>query len=164
MHNKYLKVYFTFCRCDIQQLSRKNNKVIIEYEFATYKNKEGDRLSEDKTAHTEDKDESPSSKKGIAGQLFGKVVSGVKTAHKYTIGRVFSKAEHHHLVIKRTHSCQINVSNKGIDGKGNLRQSLSTTRLIKHVDIDKCDSISISIKPRNCRLAKAYLFVRFDIV
>ena len=142
--------------------------MIIEYEFATYKNKEGDQSSEDKTAHTEDKDESPSSKKGIAGQFIGKVgkmvASGVKTAHKYTIGRVLSKTEHRHLEIKRTHSCQINVSNKGIDGKGNLRQSLSTTRLIKHVDIDKCDSISISIKPRNCHLAKAYLFVRFDIV
>ena len=129
---------------------------------------EGDRSPEDKTAHTEVMDESPSSKKSMTGQLIGKVgkmfVSGMKTVGKHTIGKVLSKTEHRHLEIKRTHSCQINVSNKGIDGKGNLRQSLSTTRLIKHVDIDKCDSISISIKPRKCHLAKAYLFVRFDIV
>ena len=115
-------------------------------------------------ANTENEEESPS-RKGGARQFIGKVgkmvVSGVKTVGKNTIGRVFSKTEHRHPEIKRTHSYQITVSNKGVDEKGNLRQSLSTTYLIRHVDIDKCDSVSISVKPINCQLAKAYLFVRF---
>ena len=147
-------------------MRRKSNKVIIEYEFTTYKIKEGDYSQEDSaepTAYTEDEQESPS-KKGIAGKLIGKVgqvASNVKAAVGKTILKVFSKTEHRHLETKRTHSCQIKVSDKGIDEKGNLRQSLSTSYLIRHVDVDKCDSVSISVKPKNCQLAKAYLFVRF---
>ena len=132
----------------------------------TYKNKEGDHTQEDnaepaEAGNTENEEKSPS-KKGVARQFIGKigkmVVSGVKTVGKNTIGRVFSKTERHYL---KTHSYQIRVSDKGIDEKGNLRQSLSTTYLIRHVDIDKCDSVSISVKPKDCKLAKAYLFVRF---
>ena len=131
-----------------------------------YKNKEGDHSQEGNAepaaaANTENEEESPS-KKGGARQFIGKigemVVSGFKTVGKNTIGRVFPKTEHRRL---KTHSYQITVLNKGIDEKGNLRQSLSTTYLIRHVDIDKCDSVSISVKPINCKLAKAYLFVRF---
>ena len=161
-------IILLLCRCDIEQnLPRKLNKVLIEYEFVTYKNKEGDHSQEDNaepTTNTED-DEDSQSKKGGARQFLGKVgkmvVSGVKTVGKNTIGKVLFKAAHRHLEIKKRQSCQIIVSDKGIDKNGNLRQSLSTTRLIRHVDIDKCDSVSISIKLKNCHLAKAHLFVRF---
>ena len=164
LHNiNYRYLCNSFVRCDIEpKFCRNRNKVIITYEFATYKNKEGDHLQEDiteLTPNTEDKEESPN-KKGKAKQFMEKVGKMVASRVK-TVGKVFSKAVHHHLEIKKFHSCQINVSNKGIDEKGNLRQSLNTTRLIRHVDIDKCDSISISVKPNNCNLTKAYLFARF---
>ena len=166
-------------------MNRSSNKVKIEYEFATYKIKEGDCSQEDSaeptkptarsedekgnaeptepTACTEDEKEPPS-KKGIAEKFFGKVgqvASNVKAAVGKTIRKVFSKTENRQLETKKTHSYQIRMSDKGIDKKGNMRQSLSTTYLIRHVDIDKCDSVSISVKPIKCKLAKAYLFVRF---
>ena len=108
--------------------------------------------------------ESPS-KKGTstARQVVGKIFSGVKAVGK-TIGNVlptFSKTHHQIEVKKRSHSHKIVVSRKGIDKKGNPRQSLSTTYLIRHVDIDKCDSVSISVTPTNCHLNKTHLFVRF---
>ena len=90
------------------------------------------------------------------------VGSGIKAVGK-TIGSMlptFSKTRRH-IEVERKHSHTIVVSRKGIDEKGNPRQSLSTTYLIRHVDIDKCDSVSISVTPKNCRLSKAHLFVRF---
>ena len=91
------------------------------------------------------------------------VGSGVKAAVGKTIGSVlptFSKTRRH-IQVERKHSHTIVVSRKGIDEKGNPRQSVSTTYLIRHVDIDKCDSVSISVTPKNCCLSEAHLFVRF---
>ena len=171
-----LTSFYFCCRCDIEQkLPRESNKVIIAYKFVIYKNKEAkedDRLQEDTEPainSTEDVNlESPSKPNtSIARQFVGKVAdkfaSGVKAVGK-TIGNVlptFSKTPHHIEVKRRTHSHTIVVLRKGVDKKGNPRQSLSTTYLIRHVDIEKCDSVSISVTPTNCRLSKAHLFVRF---
>ena len=109
-------------------------------------------------------------KKSIAKKIAGKVgnmadtvFSGVKAAGK-AIGNIlptFSKTRRH-IERKKTHSHTIFVSKKGIDKKKrNPRQSLSTTYVIRHVDIDKCDSVSISVTSKSCRLSKAHLFVRY---
>ena len=119
---------------------------------------------------TKDVKESPSKKNtSTARQLLNKIASGVKAvgsgakAVGKTIGKIlptFSKTSRH-VEVERKHSHTIVVSRKGIDKKGNPRQSLSTTYLIRHVNIDQCDSVSISVTPTNCRLSEAHLFMRF---
>ena len=117
------------------------------------------------TAGQDNNLESPN-KKGLAGQFIakvGKVFTGGITVGKTigkTIGKVFSKTDHHHLEFV-DNNYKICVSNKGIDEKGSPKRSLSKTRLIRHVDVDKCGSVSISITPQNCHLVKVYLFVRY---
>ena len=178
----YICVIYNFVvRCDVKEkLPRESNKVIIAYKLTIYKNghsqdneltasNEVDNLkspNEENGAGQADNLESPN-KKSIAGQLKGKFekiadkfASGVKTVGK-TISNVFSKTDHCHLEIERAHSYKILVSKKGIDKKGNPKQSISTTRLIRHVDVNKCDLVSISMTPQNCHLTKAYLFVRY---
>ena len=114
--------------------------------------------------------ESPSKKNtSTARQFFNKIASGVKAvgssakAVGKTISKIlptFSKTSRH-VEVERKHSHTIVVSRKGIDKKGSPRQSLSTTYLIRHLNIDQCDSVSILVTPTNCRLSEAHLFVRF---
>lgn len=164
----YVFLFISVIRCDIKQkLPRNRNTVTIKYEFTIYKN---DHSEEDIKPTAEsiegiDVTEESPSKKSSARQALGKMVdtvaSGVRTVASKTIGKVFSKTEHRHIEIKRTHSYQVVVSKQGIDEKGKLRQSLSTTCLIRHVDIGKCDSVSLSVTPKDCQLSRAHLFVRF---
>lgn len=100
---------------------------------------------------------------GKAAEKVGKAaVSSAKAVGKAITTNPFSKTKNHCNKITRRHSYSITVTDKGIDQKKGIpRQLLSTTYLIRHVDIDKCDSVSISFETKNCHLSKAYLFVRF---
>ena len=182
---KITYLYFCCCRCDVQQnLPRQSNKVTIRYKFVIYKNKKdkGDHSQDvatveetvDKTAEEtvtgNSKLESPSktntSITGIIGRAADlvssakkKVASGVKTVGK-TLGNVFSKSQPH-IEFEKLGTYTVVVFKNGTDQKGNSRRFLTTTYLIRHVDIKKCDSVSISIFSKYCDLSKAHLFMRF---
>jgi len=139
----------------------------VEYEFVLiHKNAVDDQSKQDIESTTNSTDdlnlESPS-KMGKLKKGAYKFASGVKAAFKTASSLLpsFSKTEPHKE--KKTHSYIFSVSDKGIDAKGKPRQSLSTTRLIRDVDIKNCDSVSISVTPKNCYLSKSHLFVRYDI-
>ena len=96
---------------------------------------------------------------GLASSAKNKLASGVK-AVKATIGKVFSKSQPH-IEFEKLGSYTVVVLKNGTDKMGNPRQFLTATYLIRHVDIKKCDSVSISISSKYCDLSKAHLFMRF---
>ena len=55
------------------------------------------------------------------------------------------------------------VSDKGIDTSGNLKETLCTTYLVRHIDINMYNELelSLTLKTKYCVLQEVHLFERF---
>lgn len=163
-----------------QRLPRKSNEVEIECEFVIHKNKDYNLQQDTETTANSTNDvnlESPSEKgsvKKFVGKMADKITSGAKAVSSgvkavgKTIGSVLpiNKLTKTKPLYEKKWICppagnKCFASEKGTDKKGNPIKPLITTRLIRHVDIAECNSVSISVKPKNCHLTEPHLFVRF---